>query len=108
MPASRVLLVSLVAWLLLAAPAVSAAPSVIGVPVPCHDYREIRRQLADRYGEAPVSLGMRSNGEVLQVFASPQGGTWTIVSTSPSGLACILAAGRGWDAPPLKIIDPGA
>ena len=106
MPAFRVLPVSLLACLLTSA--ASATPSVVGIPVPCHDYREIRRQLADRYGEAPVSFGMRTNGEALQVFASPQGGTWTIVSTQPGGLACILAAGKGWDTPPPKIIDPGA
>lgn len=107
MPASRLLLlVSTVTCLL--APAAHALPSAVGVPVPCHDYREIKRQLADRYGEAPVSFGMRTNGEVVQVFASPQGGTWTIVSTQPSGLACILAAGKGWDKPSLKVVDPAA
>jgi hypothetical protein len=67
--------------------------------LPCADYREVRRQLAAGYGEAPLALGLRSNGDLLQVFASPEGGSWTIVSTTPQGLACILAAGRRWEGP---------
>ena len=66
---------------------------------PCADYREVQRQLAAGYGEAPVALGLRSNGELLQVFASPESGSWTIVSTSPQGTACILATGRHWELP---------
>lgn len=107
MTAPRLLLASLALGLLSSA-ASAAAPAVVGVPVPCHDYREIKRQLAERYGEAPVSFGMRTNGEALQVFASAKGETWTIVSTSPRGLACILAAGKGWDSPPTKVLDPAA
>jgi hypothetical protein len=38
-----------------------------------------------------------SNGNVLQVFASPDTGTWTIVSIAPSGLSCVLAAGQSWE-----------
>jgi hypothetical protein len=66
---------------------------------PCADYREVQRQLAASYGEAPVATGLRSNGELLQVFASPESGTWTIVSTTPQGTACVLAAGRHWEQP---------
>ena len=107
MTASRLLLAFLIGCLSTSA-ASAAAPPVVGVPIPCHDYREIRRQLAERYNEAPVSFGVRSNGELLQVFASAQGGTWTIVSTSPAGLACILAAGRGWDGSRATEPDPAA
>ncbi len=91
-------------WLL--ASAVSAAPPTVGVIIPCHEYREVRRQLADRYGEAPVSAGVRSTGELVEVFASPRRGTWTIVSTSPAGLACVLAAGKGWNGPPTAMPEP--
>lgn len=108
MTAPRIVLAFLAACLLAPAAASAAAPAVVGVPVPCHDYREIRRQLAERYGEAPVSFGVRSNGELLQVFASPKGGTWTVVSTSPRGLACILAAGKGWGGSATKPADTDA
>jgi hypothetical protein len=66
--------------------------------VPCSDYASIAQQLGARYEEAPVSLGLQSNGNVLQVFASATSGTWTVVSLTPSGYACILAAGESWES----------
>lgn len=78
-----------------AVPPGSAAAAVMQLS--CHDYREVLRQLGDRYEEAPVSIGAQSNGNMLQVFASTRSGTWTIVSTAPNGTACILAAGKGWE-----------
>ncbi|MCB1970866.1 MAG: hypothetical protein H6851_15290 [Geminicoccaceae bacterium] len=72
---------------------------VLSVPprVSCHDYKEIARQLDSRYEEAPISLGMQSNGNILQVFASKDKDSWTILSISPQGEGCILAAGRRWE-----------
>jgi hypothetical protein len=75
---------------------------------PCHDYGEIARQLADRYKEAPVSAGLQANGHLLQVFRSPESGTWTILSTAPGGLTCIVAAGRGWETIEPPSSDPSA
>lgn len=65
---------------------------------PCHRYDEIARQLVGRYKESPVSLGVQTNGNLLQVFASPDSGTWTILSTTPSGLTCVIAAGKSWES----------
>ena len=82
-----------------------------GSPAPrllCHDYTEVARQLAARYEEAPVSLGLQANGDLLQVFASAKSGTWTIVSTSPSGRACVLAAGQKWESLKAMSLDPEA
>lgn len=74
----------------------------------CHDHAEVARQLRDKYDEAPVSLGLQANGDVLQVFASPRRGTWTVVSTSPEGTACILAAGERWESFRPASLDPPA
>ena len=52
--------------------------------------------LASNYGEVPVSMGLASNGAVIEVFAAPAG-TWTIVMIRPNGLACVVAAGEGWE-----------
>jgi hypothetical protein len=65
--------------------------------LPCFSYAEVARQLKGTYEEAPVSLGLQANGNLLQVFNSAKSGSWTIVSTSPDGMACILAAGRSWE-----------
>jgi hypothetical protein len=75
-----------------------ALPQAMGAAMPCHERAEIARQLGQGYDEAPVSLGVQSNGNLLEIFSSPRTGTWTIVATAPTGLACVVAAGDGWQA----------
>ena len=89
-------------------PALAApAQPLPGVRPPCFDYREVVRQLGATYQEAPASLGLQSNGNVLQVFTSAASGSWTIVSVLPSGSACVLAAGQNWeDVEPAAARDP--
>lgn len=65
--------------------------------LPCSRYDSIRRQLNQDYAEEPVSLGLQSNGNLLQIFASAESGTWTIVSMAPNGTACVVAAGASWE-----------
>jgi hypothetical protein len=53
--------------------------------------------LLDRsYGELPISNGLQKNGQLLQIYASPTTGTWTAVTTTPTGVSCVLATGRNW------------
>lgn len=78
------------------------------VRMPCHDYAEIARQLRATYAEAPVSLGLQTDGNLLQVFSSSKTGSWTIVSTSPAGMACVLAAGQHWETVTPANLDPAA
>jgi len=79
-------------------PALAAATPVTGPAprLPCHDYQTIVETLGKRYGEAPVSLGLQTNGHVLQVFTSAASGSWTILSVAPTGIGCIVAAGKNW------------
>lgn len=92
------------------ATAASAAAQVPSVParMPCHDYHKIAETLGNRYGEQPVSLGVQANGHVLQVFTSPASGSWTILSVAPSGIGCVVAAGRGWQTRSPVANDPQA
>ncbi len=79
-----------------------------GMRMPCHNATEIAKQLSSKYDEAPVAFGLQSNGNLLQVYASDEKGTWTVVSTTPNGLSCIVAAGKTWESlPPIKT-DPMA
>jgi hypothetical protein len=74
--------------------------------MPCHDYQKIVETLDKRYGESPVSLGLQTNGNVLQVFSSPESGSWTILSVAPSGIGCIVAAGKSWHDQTPRSTDP--
>ena len=51
------------------------------------------------YSETPVSMGLASNGAMIEVFTSDKA-TFTILMTYPSGLSCMIAAGENWEAVP--------
>lgn len=76
--------------------------------MPCHNAVEIAKQLSNKYDEAPVAFGLQSNGNLLQVYASEEKGTWTVVSTTPAGMSCIVAAGKRWESLPVVKSDPMA
>ncbi len=52
--------------------------------------------LAANFRETPVALGVTGGGDLVEVMASQDGQTWTIVVTSARGRTCLLAAGEGW------------
>ena len=104
----RSLCLLVAALLALAVPPVHAEDEGPPQRLPCFSYGEVARQLKGTYDEAPVSLGLQANGNLLQVFNSAKSGSWTIVSTSPDGMACILAAGRNWEDLKKASLDPSA
>src|SRR5262245_34166145 len=76
--------------------------------MPCHNATEIAKQLSSKYDEAPVAFGLQSNGNLLQVYSSEAKDTWTVVSTTPAGMSCIVAAGKRWESLPVVNNDPAA
>ena len=62
----------------------------------CAPRAEVLEILRGRYGEAVVAGGVTTKGVLLEVVASDDGGTWTIIATSPAGVSCLVAAGEGW------------
>ena len=63
----------------------------------CAERDHILRQLRAKYEEAPVAIGLTSAGGIIELLTSDQGRTWTLIVTRPSGLACLFAAGEGWE-----------
>ncbi|MAG95298.1 MAG: hypothetical protein QF797_10365 [Alphaproteobacteria bacterium] len=63
------------------------------------DRTAVIEQLKSRYQEAPVAMGLVGDGSVLEVLAA-KSGSWTILVTRPSGLACVVAAGDSWETFP--------
>ena len=47
---------------------------------------KVVKTLAGKYDEAPASIGLASDGSVIEVFKRPDGATWTTVITLPNGL----------------------
>ncbi len=81
--------------------AVPVAPVAAPQPAPtqpmaCRPHDEVIEHLAWRYGEAPVALGVTNKGALVELLSKPDGGTWTLIVTTPQGMSCLVAAGEGW------------
>jgi hypothetical protein len=86
--------------LLSAAPA--AAQSV------CAPREQIIKRLADTYGETRKGYGLQSAQLVVELYASDETGTWTLIATRPDGVACAMAVGNAWRADEQALEDPPA
>lgn len=74
-----------------------AAPVHAQLPPVCKERGGALENLLDKYKEATVAMGLASNGSIVEVLASPNGETWSIIVTHPSGLSCFLATGEFWE-----------
>lgn len=53
-------------------------------------------ELQKQYTEIPRALGVAADGSVLELFATPDGTTWTLVVTLPNGMSRVVASGESW------------
>ncbi len=59
----------------------------------CMSAHDMEASLIDWYAEAPVE-GSKTN--TTSVWASEQGGSWTLLQYLADGQACVLAQGNDW------------
>lgn len=74
----------------------------------CGDRQKVIDSLLAKFSEEPVAIGVTSNGGVIEVLKAPDGQTWTILFTYPSGPSCLVASGNAWQELEAKIKGPGA
>ena len=61
---------------------------------PCALADQMKAQLAAEFRESVVATGVSQTGELMLVFASPGGATWTVAVVDPrSKVARLVAAG---------------
>ncbi len=84
----------LIGWSAISSPAQAQAM--------CGKRGAVVANLEKTYSEAPVSIGLASNGAVIEVLASPSG-SFTIILTQPNGLSCVMAAGESWEDLPKRL-----
>lgn len=82
-----------------------AAPAAARAQTACADRNEIVSALASRYGERPAAAGLAGERLVVEVFAAPDGATWTILLTRPDGVSCAILAGEAWRDIPNPVGD---
>jgi hypothetical protein len=68
----------------------------------CNTYERAQESLTNGYGEYPVWEGLVSSFQfIVQLWVNPQTGTWTALTVSPDGMACVVSDGM-----PFTFIDP--
>ena len=72
----------------------------------CHSHADLAAMLNRKYAEAPSAVGVQANGHLVEVFASNDGTSWTIVVTRPDGVSCIVAVGENWETVPNPVTQP--
>ena len=72
------------------------APSLAVAQSACLPHGKMVDLLDGRYSEQRVSVGLETGGRLIEVFATADGGTWTMVMTTPNGVTCVIAAGLEW------------
>lgn len=63
----------------------------------CAERAQVLEKLETKFGESRTSIGLSANNRVMEVFASPETGSWTITVTTPNGKTCLLASGRAFE-----------
>ena len=76
--------------------AVASLPAFAGN---CAKRDMIVERLKSKYSESFAGGGLqasRTKNSVVEVWASKETGTFTVILTTPEGLACIVATGTDW------------
>jgi hypothetical protein len=78
------------------------------VPPPtCLPFAALSKDLETRFKEVELSGGIVSENEVVIIFGTPTGTSWTMVSvTMDTGIACIRGSGQHWFQIPLMSGQP--
>lgn len=62
----------------------------------CGARADVIEMLREKHGEAVTGAGLAGDSAVVELWASPVTGTWTILMTRPDGATCLMAAGEAW------------
>lgn len=76
-----------------------AAPA-FGHPLPCEERAVVLRDLGRDYAEAPIARALTRQGAMIEVYATIDGATWTMLVTLPSRpeRSCVAFTGEAWEA----------
>ena len=62
----------------------------------CRSRDSLAKLLEERHAERPVAAGLEAGGRLIELFASADNESWTMVMTMPAGESCVIAVGEHW------------
>ena len=64
----------------------------------CGARTAVLETLGQTYGETRRGIGLAGQGAVVELYASTETGSWTVLVTMANGMSCLVASGEGWEA----------
>ena len=64
----------------------------------CRDREGGEEVLRSQYGETVQSYGLDTAGNVVEMWANLETGTWTLTASTAAGLMCAIGAGDNYAA----------
>lgn len=74
---------------------VAAAETYLMSTLVCVDAGLAKKELAEKFGETVVGMGIDYRGNLTELFISDH--TWTLVRITPQGQSCAYASGNDWE-----------
>lgn len=62
----------------------------------CAPYEQVATTLTEKFGERRFWTGPDTDGLTLELWATPDGGTWTIIRLMDDETACRVSDGMTW------------
>lgn len=87
----------------LAAAMIFAAGPVLAQQPTCFPYNEIASALDAEAHETPVARMLDSRGRVVEILATADGSTYTILIVAPEGMACAVSVGSAYAVVPAAV-----
>jgi hypothetical protein len=72
-------------------------PAPAGAQSLCGARQAVVDMLGSRYGETVRSVGLAGRDRIVEVFASDETGSWTILVTNTAGVTCLVASGQHYE-----------
>lgn len=89
----RKILLSALTLSMLTAPAFAQSPTPVAGGM-CGERGALVGLLKQQFGEEQEDAKLQSEQALVELFASEKG-TWSILLSSPNGMSCVVAAGKG-------------
>ena len=74
----------------------------------CAPRELIVKRLNETYGETRKGYGLQNAQLIVELYASDETGTWTLIATRPDGVSCAMAVGKAWRPDDEVLKDPPA
>lgn len=72
------------------------SPAASAQSATCLTHDSLAKLLDERYAERRVAAGLAAGGALIELFASAEDASWTMVVTTAAGESCVMAAGEHW------------